>query len=83
MINHSCSNNAEYEGTGLKIWVVSNREIKKGEEITCDYGFSFDKQDYTQFPCKCKSINCCGYIVRTDSRWRINKKFKKNLTISK
>ena len=25
------------------------------------------------------SINCCGYIVRTESRWRINKKFKKNI----
>ena len=28
-----------------------------------------------QFKCKCKSKNCCGYIVRADSRWRINKKF--------
>ena len=25
--------------------------------------------------CKCKSKNCCGYIVRSESRWRINKKF--------
>ena len=42
LINHSCSNNTDYEGIGLKIWVVSNREIKKGEEITCDYGFGYD-----------------------------------------
>ena len=75
LINHSCRNNADYEGKGLKIWVVSNREIKKGEEITCDYGFGYDS-DYKQFPCECKSINCCGYIVRTESRWRINKRFK-------
>ena len=75
LINHSCSNNAEYEGKGLKIWVISNKEIKKGEEITCDYGFGYDS-DYRQFPCECKSINCCGYIVRTESRWRINKRFK-------
>ena len=75
LINHSCSNNADYEGTGLKIWVVANQEIKKGEEITCDYGFGYDS-DYRQFPCECKSINCCGYIVRTESRWRINKRFK-------
>ena len=40
----------------------------------CDYGFGYDK-DYKQFPCKCKSKNCCGYIVRAESRWRINKKF--------
>ena len=75
LINHSCSNNADYEGTGLKIWVVANQEIIKGEEITCDYGFGYDS-DYRQFPCECKSINCCGYIVRTESRWRINKRFK-------
>ena len=83
LINHSCSNNADYEGTGLKIWVIANQEIKKGEEITCDYGFAFDKSDYKSFPCDCKSINCCGYIVRTQSRWRINKKFSKNPRISR
>ena len=32
-------------------------------------------EDYKQFPCKCRSKNCCGYIVRAESRWRINKKF--------
>ena len=40
----------------------------------CDYGFGFD-ENYKQFPCKCKSKNCCGYIVRSESRWRINKRF--------
>ena len=74
LINHSCSPNAEYDGKGLKIWITATRDISKGEEITCDYGFSFDK-DYRQFPCKCRSKNCCGYIVREESRWRINKKF--------
>ena len=39
-----------------------------------DYGFGYD-ENYKQFPCKCKSKNCCGYIVRAESRWRINKKF--------
>ena len=82
LINHSCSNNADYEGKGLKIWVIANQEIKKGEEITCDYGFGYDS-DYRQFPCDCKSINCCGYIVRTQSRWRINKKFSKNPRINR
>ena len=73
LINHSCSNNCEYEGTGLKIWVVASKEISKGEELTCDYGFGFDS-DYQQFPCNCNSINCCGYIVREGSRWRIKNK---------
>ena len=74
LINHSCKNNCEYEGKGLKIWVTAVKNIKKDEELTCDYGFGYDK-DYKQFPCKCGSKNCCGYIVRAESRWRINRKF--------
>ena len=74
LINHSCSNNCDYNGTGLKLWVIAIKDIKKGEEITADYGFGYD-EDYKQFKCKCKSKNCCGYIVRAESRWRINKKF--------
>ena len=75
LVNHSCLPNARYDGKGLKIWITADRDIKKGEEITCDYGFSFDKEDYRQFPCKCGAKNCCGYIVRAESRWRLNKKF--------
>ena len=82
LINHSCSNNCDYEGKGLKLWVTAVRDIKKGEELTCDYGFSYDS-DYKQFPCKCGSKNCVGYIVREGSRWRINKKFKKILRVSR
>jgi len=78
LINHSCTNNCDYNGTGLKLWVVAIKNIKKGEELTCDYGFGYD-EDYKQFPCKCASKNCCGYIVRAESRWRINRKFSLNL----
>ena len=78
LINHSCTNNCDYNGTGLKLWVVAIKNIKKGEELTCDYGFGYD-EDYKQFPCKCASKNCCGYIIRAESRWRINRKFSLNL----
>jgi len=78
LINHSCSNNCDYDGKGLKLWITAIKDIKKGEELTCDYGFSYDS-DYKQFPCKCSSINCVGFIVREGSRWRINKKFKMSL----
>ena len=81
LINHSCLNNCDYEGKGLKLWVNANRDIKMGEELTCNYGFSYDS-DYKQFPCKCGSKNCVGYIVRESSRWRINKKFKKTQRVS-
>ena len=76
LINHSCNPNCEVFGTGLKVWVYAIRDIKKGEELTYDYGFGYD-EDYKDFPCKCKSNNCAGYIVRTESRWRIKKLKKK------
>ena len=77
LINHSCDPNCEVDGAGLKLWIYSIRDIKKNEELTYDYGFSFD-ENYKDFPCKCGSKNCCGYIVREGSRWRIKKKKKKS-----
>ena len=74
-INHSCDPNCEVDGIGLKIWVYAIKEIKKGEELTYDYGFSFDS-DYKNYPCRCGSKNCVGYIVRSESRWRIKKRKK-------
>ena len=75
LINHSCDPNCEVFGTGLKIWVFAMKDIKQGEELSYDYGFNFDK-DYKNYPCKCKSKKCVGYIVREGSRWRIKKKKK-------
>ena len=74
LINHSCNPNSQYDGKGLKIWVTATKNIKKDEEITADYGFGYD-EDYKQFPCKCGAKNCCGFIIREESRWRINKRF--------
>ena len=42
------------------------------ERLQYDYGFGFD-EDYKDFPCRCRSKNCVGYIVRSESRWRIKK----------
>ena len=78
LINHSCDPNCEVFGTGLKVWVYAIRDIKKGEELTYDYGFGYD-EDYKDFPCKCKSKNCVGYIVREGSRWRIKLKDKRKV----
>ena len=75
-INHSCNPNCEVTGTGLKVWVYAIKNIKKGDEFSYDYGFSFD-EDYKNYPCRCRSKNCCGYIVREGSRWRIRKKKKR------
>ena len=72
LINHSCNPNCEVAGTGLKVWVYAIRDIKKGEELSYDYGFGYDEY-YKDFPCRCGSKNCVGYIVREGSRWRIKK----------
>ncbi len=72
LINHSCDPNCEVFGTGMKIWVYAMKDIKKGEELSYDYGFSYDK-DFKDFPCKCRSKKCAGYIVRQGSRWRIKR----------
>ncbi len=73
---NSCDPNCEVDGKGLKLWISSIKDIRKGEELSYDYGFGYD-EDYKQFPCKCGAMKCCGYIVREGSRWRINKKFRK------
>ena len=75
-INHSCDPNCEVDIIKGKIWIIAIKDIKKGDELSYDYGFGYDK-DFRQFPCKCGSKNCCGYIVRDDQRWRINRKYAK------
>ena len=75
LINHSCDPNCEVFGSGLKIWVYAMKNIKKGEELSYDYGFSYD-DDYKAYPCRCGTKSCAGYIVRQGSRWRIKKKRK-------
>ena len=55
-----------------KIWITAIRNIKKNEELSYDYGFSFDC-NYKDHICKCGSKNCVGFIVREGSRWRLKK----------
>ena len=81
LINHSCDPNCEVDGVGLKLWIYAVKDIKKNEELTYDYGFSFDK-DYKDFPCRCGARKCVGFIVNSQSRWRI-KKLRKRKSTSK
>ena len=60
-INHSCDPNCEIKYIDGRIWVAAKRDIKQGEEITYNYGF--DLEDYRDYPCRCGSKNCVGYIV--------------------
>jgi len=60
-INHSCDPNCRAKTIKNKIWLISKRDIKKGEELSYDYGFSLDC--HKDYPCKCGAKNCVGYIV--------------------
>ena len=72
-INHSCDPNCEVEIIRGKIWIVSQKQIKIGEELSYDYGYEFDEDDYADHICKCGAKNCIGYIISEDDR----KNFKK------
>ena len=65
-INHSCKPNCEVDIIKNRIWISSIKKIRKGEELSYDYGYSFDKDDYKDHLCKCGSKNCIGFIISSD-----------------
>ena len=76
-INHSCSPNCEVDITNDEIWIQSIKNIRKGEELSYDYGYSFDKDDYKDHICKCGSKNCIGFIISSDEWEKYLKHIKK------
>lgn len=61
-INHSCDPNCETViEDGKRIVIQAIRDIKKGEEITYNYGYGIE--NFREHPCRCGSENCMGYIV--------------------
>jgi SET domain-containing protein len=60
-INHSCDPNCVIENTGRTIWIVAAQDIREGEELTYNYGFTPD--ECADYPCHCGAKNCCGYIL--------------------
>lgn len=61
LANFSCDPNCESQNErGRKVWIVALRDIRKGEEISYDYNFSFVDPPPV---CKCGSRKCRGYIV--------------------
>ena len=75
-INHSCRPNCEVDIIKNEIWVISIKNIKKGDELNYDYGYPFDKDDYSDHICKCGSKSCIGYIISKDD-WKKYNNFKK------
>lgn len=74
-INHSCDPNCESQVKRGHIWIVSTRDIKKGEELSYDYGY--DLEHFLEHPCHCGSKDCVGYIVAWDKRKKLKKILRK------
>ena len=77
-INHSCSPNCEVDIINNEIWISSIKQIKKNEELTYDYGYAFDKNDYKDHVCKCGAKICIGFIISSDD-WPKYKKYLEKL----
>ncbi|MBX3172083.1 MAG: SET domain-containing protein-lysine N-methyltransferase [Candidatus Eremiobacteraeota bacterium] len=60
-LNHSCSPNCRVELSGGQIWIVADRDLQAGEELSFNYGY--DLSEYERFPCACGAPNCCGYML--------------------
>ncbi|MFA5000686.1 MAG: SET domain-containing protein [Candidatus Paceibacterota bacterium] len=52
-INHSCRPNAEIEIKKERVWVMSKRKIKAGEEICYDYGKEYWDEHIKPIGCRC------------------------------
>jgi SET domain-containing protein len=74
LINHSCNPNCETEDHENYIWIQALRDIKKGEEITYNYGYDLD--NFREHRCKCGSKNCVGFIVDEKYWPKLKKKLK-------
>ncbi len=77
-INHSCNPNCEVDIIRGKIWIKSIKKIFKGEELSYDYGYEFDRDDFKDHICNCGSKNCIGYIISKDD-WPKYKRWQKKL----
>jgi uncharacterized protein len=64
VFNHSCNPNTGWAGD---IRAIAIKDIKKGEEITMDYGMYSSILE--TFECNCKSINCRKIITKND--WKL------------
>ncbi|GIU69958.1 MAG: hypothetical protein KatS3mg002_1194 [Candidatus Woesearchaeota archaeon] len=66
-INHSCDPNCEVDIVNDEIIIYTIKDVKKGEELTFNYGFEFD-EEFIEHPCRCGSKNCVGYIL-AEEEW--------------
>lgn len=58
-VNHSCQPNSFMRVCFSRVEFYALRQIKKGEELTCDYGLTHHDG---KLRCKCGAINCKNYL---------------------
>lgn len=58
-INHSCGPNTYMRVMKDRVEFYALKNIKKGEELSCDYG---ETHHNGTLPCKCGAKNCRGFI---------------------
>lgn len=71
LINHSCAPNCRSERIRGHIWIIAQRDIETGEELTFDYGYGYN--EWRLHPCRCGANGCPGFIVNAAQRWRVRK----------
>ena len=60
-VNHSCEPNAQLQESEGRLWVIAGREIRAGEEVVLNYGYTVEEA--LQYPCRCGAARCPGYPV--------------------
>ncbi len=78
-INHSCDPNSETDIIRGRIWIIAIKDIRKGDEISYNYGYDFES--WADHPCKCGSPKCIGYILAEDHWPRLRRKLKQSAMI--
>jgi hypothetical protein len=58
-INHCCEPNCETDEFDEHIWIIAQRDIAAGEELTYDYNL-YDGDDDDEAPCHCGAKQCRG-----------------------
>lgn len=58
-INHSCDPNTYMRVMKNRVEFYALRNIRKGEELSCDYG---ETHHNGKLPCRCGAVNCREFI---------------------
>jgi hypothetical protein len=70
-VNHSCKPNCETDQIRGKMWIIAQRDIAAGEELTYDYNLYDGDEDA---PCLCGARRCRGSLYSATHLRKLTKK---------